>query len=114
MRFSDSKKSISQRMAMAMLVLVSLVAFAALTGCGSSSGSSGRFVAFLENPTSAGAVIAHSAHTTLKHSPSAATHKAAVRAAAQPANISIAAGTQDLMIVDTHTKKTDTLATGLD
>ena len=45
MRFSEGKNTISQRVAMAIVVLGVLVAFACLTGCSSSSGRSTKALA---------------------------------------------------------------------
>jgi len=96
-------------MAMAMLVLVSLVAFAALMGCGS-SGSRGRYFAYVQyEPVTASApgVARHQAHAGAKQH--------AVTAAARPSSApgkfaaitftggTPVAGDQDIYFYDTHT-----------
>jgi hypothetical protein len=108
MRFSEGK-TISQRMAMAMLVLASLVAFAGLSGC-SGGGSRGRYFAYIQttDPAVTPGPSAAKHHAGAKHATVAtAALKSSTSAVARPGTTftggTVIAGTDDIIIYDTHT-----------
>jgi hypothetical protein len=110
MRFSEGK-TISQRMAMAMLVLASLVAFAGLSGC-SGGGSRGRYFAYIQDNNSDDSAQAHHvAHAGVKHPAVSAAARTSRASAATPAATTVTgtqpiAGSDDIIIFDTHTNAT--------